>query len=291
MHSEPSRFAPVSRRAFLSSGLAAAGGLVAASAFGSAAVAAVDPDRLVPLVLSSDLYATSQPQRFVFGYQRGGSFTDYASGPPTIVRFRSPGGRWSPFTRAPLDRAGLPKGRGVYVSAPVFSEPGVWKVEARASGQRIRFAAQVYPQPTAPIPGMAAPRAPSPTLANTLGVDPICTRDPQCPLHTVSLASVIGAGKPVAALFATPARCQSLYCGPVLDRLLKTMKAYEDRATFVHVEIYQDSRSNAVSPTVAAWGLPSEPWLFGIDGAGTVVSRIDGAFGGAEMNALLQQLV
>jgi hypothetical protein len=291
MPSDSSRSAPVSRRAFLSAGLAAAGGLVAVSALGSNPAAAVDTERLVPLVLSSDLYATTRPQRFVFGYQRAGSFTDYASGPPTTVRFRSPGGAWSPFTPAPLDRAGLPRGRGVYVSTPVFTEPGVWKVEARAQGQRIRFAAQVYPRPTAPIPGVMAPRAASPTVTDPLGVDPICTRDPQCPLHTVSLSSVIGTGRPVAALFATPARCQSMYCGPVLDRLLKTMKPYEDRVTFVHVEIYQDSHSNAVAPTVAAWGLPSEPWLFGIDGAGTIVSRIDGAFGGAEMNALLQNLV
>ena len=31
---------------------------------------------------------------------------------------------------------------------------------------------------------------------------------------------MIGSGKPVAVMFATPARCQSLYCGPVLDELL-----------------------------------------------------------------------
>ena len=44
-------------------------------------------------------------------------------------------------------------------------------------------------------------------------------------------------------------------------------------------------------PTVEAWHLPSEPWLFGISGDGTVQSRIDGAFGGTEMKALLDSLV
>ena len=86
---------------------------------------------------------------------------------------------------------------------------------------------------------MAAPRAASPTPADTLGVDPICTRDPMCPLHSQSLSTVIGAGKPVAALFATPARCQSAYCAPVLDEFLDVTKDYGDQIVPVHVEIYQ----------------------------------------------------
>jgi hypothetical protein len=106
----------------------------------------------------------------------------------------------------------------------------------------------------------------------------------------VSLSSVIGAGKPVAALFATPARCQSQYCGPVLDELLKVMGPYEDRITFVHIEIYLAPTGTDHVPTVDAWGLPSEPWLFGIDGTGTIRARIDGAFGGTEMTKLLAAL-
>jgi hypothetical protein len=44
-------------------------------------------------------------------------------------------------------------------------------------------------------------------------------------------------------------------------------------------------------PTLDAWHIESEPWLFGVDGAGTIQSRIDGAFGGTEMKALLDALV
>ncbi len=143
----------------------------------------------------------------------------------------------------------------------------------------------------APVPGQAAPRVPSPTKTDTLGVKPICTRVPQCPLHTVSLSEVIGAGRPVAVLFATPALCTSRYCGPVLDELLSIRKPYEDRVTFVHVDIYKNLRASAQSPTVTAWQLPSEPWLYTIDGAGNIVGRIDTAFGRNEMQGLLDQLV
>jgi len=161
----------------------------------------------------------------------------------------------------------------------------------RAQGETVPFAIQVNAAPVAPVAGQAAPRAASPTLTDPLGVNPICTRQPACPLHTVSLASVIGAGKPVAALFATPARCASQYCGPVLDELLNIMDPYKDRITFVHIEIYQALTGTAHVPTVDAWRLASEPWLFGIDATGTIKSRLDGAFGGTEMEVLLDGLV
>ena len=76
-----------------------------------------------------------------------------------------------------------------------------------------------------------------------------------------------------------------------LDEFLDTIKAYGDQIVPVHIEIYQKPTGTALVPTVEAWRLPSEPWLFGIDAAGTVQSRIDGAFGGLEMKALLDALV
>jgi hypothetical protein len=282
-----------SRRHFLGAGLAAAGGLVLAGAFGADAADALDTKTFFPLVLSSDLYASPRPQRLVFALSHSSSSgIQYASGPSVQVRFGSPDGTTTTtLMKTAYDRAGLPKGRGVYVSFPTFPTAGIWKVEARAKGQKIPFSVQVNASPITVVPGQPAPRAPSPTPTATLGVKPICTRDPMCPLHTKSLSDVIGAGKPVAALFATPARCQSQYCGPVLDELLDVMDAYTDKVTFVHTEIYQSSTGTALVPTLNAWKIESEPFLFGVDGAGVIQSRIDGAFGGDEMKALLDALV
>ena len=291
----PDPFLPreLSRRAFLGGSLAVAGALTAAGTFADPALAAPNPKTYFPLVLSSDLHASTQPQRMVFALSHSGSKgIQFASGPSVSVRFRAPGATaWTPLTRTAYDRAGLPRGRGVYVSFPTFDTPGVWKVEARAQGQRIPFTIQVNEQPVTLVPGAAAPKAPSPTAADTLGVKPICTRDPMCPLHTQSLSTVIGAGKPVAAMFATPARCQSEYCAPVLDEFLDVIGSYGDQIVPVHIEIYQKPTGTALVPTVDAWRLPSEPWLFGISGDGIVQSRIDGAFGGTEMKALLDTLV
>lgn len=283
---------PVSRRAFL----AASGGLLTAATVGSAlgwpeTAGAARNKALSALVLSSDLYASPSPQRFVFGTAKGARFN---AGPAAQVGFVPPGVTGEVTVEkldATLHKAGLPKGRGVYGVEAVFDVPGNWQAFAFIEGKRVPFAIQVKERPEAPIVGAAAPRAPSPTKTDRLGVKPICTRRPQCPLHTVSLSEVIGAGTPVAVLFATPALCQSAYCGPVLDELLDTMLPYEGRVTFVHVEIYTSNRGATLSPTVDAWGLPSEPWLFTIDGAGTIRGRLDGAFGGDEITKHLDSLV
>ena len=283
----------LSRRAFLGGSLAAAGGFALAGTLADPAFAAPDPKTYFPLVLATDLHASTQPQRMVFALSHSGpKGIQFASGPSVSVRFRAPGGTaWTPLTKTAYDRAGLPKGRGVYVTFPTFATPGVWKVEARAQGQKIPFTIQVNPQPVTLVPGAVAPKAPSPTTTDSLGVKPICTRDPMCPLHTQSLSTVIGAGRPVAALFATPARCQSQYCAPVLDEFLDVIGDYGDQIVPVHIEIYQAATGTALVPTLDAWHIESEPWLFGVDAAGTIQSRIDGAFGGTEMKALLDALV
>ena len=97
-----------------------------------------------------------------------------------------------------------------------------------AAGSRSRSTCR--PQPKAPVVGAAAPRAPSPTLDRHARREAdLHAASPRCPLHDVSLADVIGTGTPVAAMFATPALCQSQYCGPVLDELLDLRAPYADQ--------------------------------------------------------------
>ena len=277
---------PLTRRAFL----AATGGLVAVATVAGPAGAGrlFKNGALSPVVLSSDLYASPDPQRLAFAIYKGSKPSSSGSAKLALA---PPGATKGTVYATTLQTAGLPKGRGVYVADALLPTEGVWKALAITGGKRVPFAVQVNAQPVAPAVGAPAPRAASPTRADTLGVKPICTRTPPCPLHTVSLSEVLGTGRPVAVLFATPALCQSQYCGPVLDELLKIKRPYEDRVTFVHVEIYRSSTGAALAPTVEAWGLESEPWLFTVDGAGSIVGRLDGAFGGDEMTAQLDALV
>jgi hypothetical protein len=283
---------PLSRRAFLGTGLTVVGGLAAATLLPEKAFAAQDETKYFPLVLSPWLYANANPQRTVIALSHSTSKgIQYASGPSVKIRFRSPSGSWTPLTLTTYDRVGLPKGRGVYVTEATFEAPGVWKAEARAGGQKIPFTLEVNDAPMGPVAGDMAPTAASPTTTDPLGVNPICTRVPQCPLHTESLSTVIGQGKPVVALFATPARCQSQYCAPVLDEFLQVTAPLRDKAHFVHIEIYKNAKDMTLVPTVDAWKLPGEPAMFGIDSAGVVRSRIEGAFGGTEMQQQINAIL
>jgi hypothetical protein len=242
---------------------------------------------LSPIVLSGDLYASAVPQRFAFAMSAKQGF---ASGDTVTLAVAPQGTKATQFVPTTLYEAGLPQHRGVYVVDTVFDKEGIWDGIADRKGDKLPFAIQVKNKADAPTVGTAAPLDASPTTANPLGVDPICTRDPMCPLHDQSLDTIIGKGKPVAVLFATPARCQSKYCGPVLDSLLPLVDTYKDRVNLVHVDIYKNLRTNETSPTVTAWNIPSEPWFFGIDAAGKITTRLDGAIGQDEMKAALDQL-
>ena len=285
----------LSRRAFLAAGggmlLAAAAGGVATAGGAAALAPMADSKKLSALLLASDLYASPDPQRIAFALAEG---PKYASGPPAKLAYGQGRTLGAPVDTV-LHSRGLPKRRGIYTAEVTLPQAGPWAgvVQVKKDGKRqnASLAFQVQDQPTAPVPGTPAPRAASPTVANPLGVDPICTRNPQCPLHQVSLDTVIGAGKPVAVMLATPALCQSRYCGPTLDDLLTLTDQYKDQITFVHVEIYTNLSGNETTPTVQAWGIQTEPWLFGVDATGNVVARLDGAFGHDEQQQLLQKLV
>ena len=174
-----------------------------------------------------------------------------------------------------------------------FAEPGIVQVGVTFKGATAKAALQVVDGQglKEPYPGKPMIVTPSPTAAATLGVDPICTADPICPLHDVSLDALLAEKRPTAVLFSTPARCQSRLCGPVLDNLLAQRAAFGDRVRFHHVEIYKARTGNDLSPTVNAYGLSQEPILFLTGPDGIVRERLDNAVDKTEMKAALERLV
>lgn len=280
----------LTRRSFL----AATGGLLVAAACGGSDGGGESDQAhatgIRGLRVSTDVYRADGPQRFAFALTKDDRF--YA-GAAASIAFAPPGtADGTELTLQPTEllEDGLPEGRGIYVTEAVLPEPGIWQGLIEVDGERTALPFEVVETPAGPTSGTPAPRVVSPTVADPLGVDPLCTRDPDCPLHEVSLDQLIGTGKPVAVMFATPARCTSQYCGPTLDLLLDVKDPYADRVNFVHVEVYRSETGNEAVPTFDEWGLATEPWLFAVDAGGTVTERLDGAFDRTEIRALLDRL-
>lgn len=174
-----------------------------------------------------------------------------------------------------------------------FDRPGPATVRATYEGAAATAALEVEDPAAAavPFPGRPMISVATPTVADHRGVEPICTREPPCPLHDVSLDAALGERRPLALLFATPALCQSRLCGPVLDHLLAEQATFSGRIRFLHSEIYTDRSGRTLTPAVQAYHLESEPFLFLAGPDGAVRDRLDNAYDRAEVRYALARLV
>ena len=127
-----------------------------------------------------------------------------------------------------------------------------------------------------PAPGQDATSVATPTTANPGGMTALCTADPPCGMHDVSLDEALAAGRPVMLVFATPQYCHTAVCGPSV-KVIDGVRTAGDwgNTAFVHVEIFSDEGETVAEP-VSEWGLPTEPWLFAIGTDGTIAERFDG---------------
>lgn len=169
---------------------------------------------------------------------------------------------------------------GLYLAELELEQPGQMELAAvTADGAFGTQAVQVVtPENSqAPVAGSDAVSAATPTFDDDLGMATICTAEPQCRMHEVSLDDALEAGRPVMVLFATPAYCQTAVCGPAVEIVdqARTEGDWPPDLAWIHVEIYSDKGQTLADP-VKKWNLPTEPWLFGIDAAGKITDRLDG---------------
>lgn len=176
------------------------------------------------------------------------------------------------------------------------SEAGIYQIDAEADGTALSVRVQVDEGPDVPVPqiGDPMPVVASATAADSLGVDPLCTRNPPCPFHEVSFADVVGQAGPTVLIVSTPAFCQTIICGPVLDLLIDEAPT-ADTVAIVHAEVYAeptpgDPAANGLAPTVAQLGLVYEPTLFAVDGDGILVDRLDLVYDRSELAETLAAL-
>jgi hypothetical protein len=187
---------------------------------------------------------------------------------------------------------GLP--RPYYPLEVAIGEPGIYTAKALsgvAAGNSMAIEVSDPKDLRVVRPGQPMPALTTPTTVDAAGVTPICTADPVCPLHDVTVAQALGEKKPVGLIVASPKFCQVAICGPVLDLVLQQVKAYP-HIRFVHAEVYANPAQDLAhfSPTIDALGLGFEPVLYLTDGNGQVTQRLDSIFDSDELRSALQRV-
>ena len=186
--------------------------------------------------------------------------------------------------------------RAYFPLTTTFSEPGNWRIATEVDGVPAQMVVAALPPgqvPAVPVVGEPLISVPTPTVEDARGVDPICTAEPDCPLHAVSLDTAIGGDKAIALLIATPAYCQTAICGPVVDLLVSRAPQFADTVTMIHAEVYisEAEAGKTTTDVVRAYGLAWEPSLFLALPDGTITSRLDYTFDERELDVALSTLV
>jgi hypothetical protein len=191
-----------------------------------------------------------------------------------------------------------PRSEGVprpYVPlAFTFPRPGLFDIDSEYDGVRLNSQVQVFPaeRVSVPLVGEQLPSVRTPTVGQSLEVDPICTAVPRCPFHTDDLADALEGDKPIVVLLASPAYCRTTSCGPILELLVDEAEGRDDLVV-IHSEVYRNPKTvrdlseAALAPLPDEYQMPFEPCLFVTDASHEIVARGDIVVDRTEMAEML----
>ena len=201
-------------------------------------------------------------------------------------------------------------GTGVYAATVDLDRAGVWGIRVvgtledgtPVSGNRTF---QVLPEHLVPAPGDDAPRVDNLTLDDVAsGAVRAVQLDSRAQaansevafphLHRTTVAAAIEAGRPVVVAVATPVYCRTRFCGPLTEVIAELALSYDDRADFLHLEVWQDFDTQTLNDAAAAFIQTelggNEPWVFLIDADGRIAARWDNILDIDELTAALEDL-
>ena len=218
--------------------------------------------------------------------------------------FLTASGPEGPKQTAPATFQQWPGGAGgAYVANLSFDRPGEWGLGIEASrpgGAVIRASVKVAVKETSATPsiGSAAPRSLNKTVGDVSDLAELTTdRNPDPDLYRMTVAEALDAGDPMLVSFATPAYCQTATCGPQVDVLKQMKDQHAGRINVIHVEVYDNPPEirdagievGRLTPVMAEWGLPSEPWTFVVDAEGIVRAKYEGFVGADELRDAIDE--
>ena len=180
-----------------------------------------------------------------------------------------------------------------------FDRTGDWgaELDAEIEGERRRLRVQPFnvldrtPEPQA---GDALPETPHLTLRDTDDITIVSSMAEPIPeLNELTVAEAVATGKPVLVAIATPAYCESRFCGPLMEAVVVPLwEEFGGEVQFVHVEPYELEEVRATGRLVAIplledWQLQTEPWIFIAARGGAVTAKFEGVASLADVRAAL----
>jgi hypothetical protein len=242
----------------------------------------------------SSVFVPGTPARMAFGItDKDGVLLKQA--PVTKLDFAVTldGQRFAPAIPSSSHASGLP--RPYFPAEFTPTKAGVYEFRSDVMGTPVSTLIQVTDTPTQVLgPGQKMIPFDTPTTSNLHGVELLCTRNPACPLHDVTLREALSGATPVAFLISTPLYCKVAICGPVLEVLLAAMAKFP-QIKMLHAEVYPSTAAaqpnvQQRSPVMEAYNLFFEPVLFLARPDGTIMKRIDTIVDAVELNDALTQL-
>ena len=285
---------------FATLGLAAACGVGDGKDGGRPTPLALGDDGIVPIPGNSELVIG--PNRFALGLIDEEN-SPILEEPGTGVHFRfvAPNGG-----TVELDARfvwAIPDANGFWTADVVFDDAGQWQVHTLVSRDAAEtevrpFSFPVRQESQIPTVGDAAPPSVNLTLAQEPNIKRLSTdQQPEPALYELTVAEALEAGRPLVVVFATPAFCQTRFCGPVVDNVKAVWQDFGDRADFIHIEPFELDDDGqlvtgpdgfpAVSAPMAEWSLQTEPWIFVVDADGRIAARFEGAASPSEIEEAL----
>ena len=258
------------------------------------------PDPITVTLASTDIAVGSN--RIVFGLIRQGKgpVKDAEVNIETfLLKASGPDG---PRQTVPANFQVWPGGSGgVYVVDLTFDETGEWGLGFRLRAQdgsesQAGTRVQVKSESATPALGSAAPRSQNKTSRDVGDLSELTTDvEPDPDLYAKTIAEALDEGKPLVVSFATPAYCKTATCGPQLDVLKQLKTTRSGQINVLHVEVYDNPpeiREGGISvarlsPVLAEWGLPTEPWTFVVDADGIVRAKYEGFVSSEELEAAI----
>lgn len=156
-------------------------------------------------------------------------------------------------------------------------------------------------------PGAAFPSMQTPTTTDAMEVADVCTREPECPLHEISLDAALANDRPTIVTSSSATHCATALCAPALDGVVAAYDGMHEEhhqlfgghddgiqwlsgPNFVHVEPYIDAAGKELSPLAKTLGIGGSPWtwLVGVDGV--VLDRIGGPVSAAILRSRINAL-